>query len=173
MFPYLLCLTQPAPPQGDSSGTERECILRHPNHTPSICTGASDPALGQGSICGVAVDLHTAQRNPAQVCAGANSHSCHHCHRWWVEGGVRARPMPSPRGWHGTCQRHRLGVSSRWIYTCQPPKPALLCPGLLPPSFRRPPKAPWAQRVQTGAESPPPPGPSAQLGAWHKADVGE
>lgn len=62
-------------------GTEQECILRHPKHTPSICIGASGPGPGSGQHPrGGSGFTHTAQQNPLQVCAEVNSHSFHHCH---------------------------------------------------------------------------------------------
>lgn len=155
-------------------GTEREYILRHPKRTPSICIGDRDPAQDQGSMRGVAVDLHT--HSPAE-----STPSVYRSELTLIP----SLPSLMERGW-GSCQTIAESEGVPWhLPTSQAgcdfmgdlhmpaSKAAPLRPGLLPLSLQRPPKAPSGERVRTGATSGPPPHPSAQLRAWHKADVGE
>lgn len=88
-----------SPTQTGLQGTEQEYILRHPKHTPSICIGARDLVQDQGSIQGVAVALHThspAESTPSVCRSELHTHSISATTDG--EGGVRAKPLLSPRG---------------------------------------------------------------------------
>lgn len=91
--------------------------------------------------------------------------------------------MPSPRGWHGTCQRHMLAMSSWQIYLhvpasqVSPAETSLAAPTVWSAlqAFLHPrlPRHQQAHSVQTGQSLVHILIPSAQLGTWHRADVGE
>ena len=113
---------QPHPDRtpGDRTGVYSQAPKAHTQHMyRSIGTRPRIRAACEGWQW---IYTHTAQQNPLQVCTEVDSHSFHHCHHRWREGGVHVKPLLSPRGCHGTCQRHRLGVISWEIYTCQPRK---------------------------------------------------
>lgn len=155
---------------GDRTGVYSQAPKAHTQHM----YRASGQAQDQGSMRGVAVDLYThspAESTPS-VCRSELTL-------------IPSLPPLMERGW-GSCQTIAESKGVPWhLPTSQAgcefmgdlhmpaSKAALLRPGLLPLSLQRPPKAPSGERVRTGATSGPPPHPSAQLWAWHKADVGE